>query len=117
MQPLDLSHAQVFQYPAGTAAATAARSLMSAAPLDLMKGLVKDTVDSTAAAVTASVAPESEKGSTLPSHSHTHAHIKAMAAERSFRNTGHAQVPISAPSDVDESKVAREWFVDDVEER
>jgi hypothetical protein len=117
MQPLDLSGAQVYQFPSThTVVHSFSKAVASA----------HKTVTSSAEAVTKATVGETTKGEAEPAGALPKAaapkSAKPAAAKdtpeqgRAFTNLP-AQSPLLAPRNYDESKISREWFVDIVVER
>ncbi|KAK3717680.1 hypothetical protein LTR37_005747 [Vermiconidia calcicola] len=122
MAPLDLSRAQVYQF---SATFTSDRSInfMAAAPQAIQQPLMaasKVAVQTSSAAREAVAGAEKDPQQPVghkkerPSN---RGDKKKVAKGRSFRNLDDSQTSIKAPSPVEESKVNREWFIDDVVER
>ena len=112
MTPLDVSHAQVFQY---TSATTTDRAInfMAAAPALAQQPLkMAEKVAVSAPAAAKEFVPALKKEAPHPP-----ADKHKAAKERAFKNLDGAKDSIKAPSTVMEAKVSRDWFVDDVVER
>jgi hypothetical protein len=115
MQPLDLSHAQVYQFPSthavvhsfSKAAASAQKVVRSGA-----EAVTKATVGETGGAKPAHALPEAA----APKSPKPAAAKDTPGQGKAFTNLP-TQSPLAAPRNYDESKISREWFVDIVVER
>ena len=101
MTPLDLSHAQVYQYTAGSQAATTIQTLM-AAPVNLVQDV--------AASAKEALPEAADKQDVKRENVRPSADKRSIAMERSFRNMDETQVALTASQSIDESSVSREWW-------
>lgn len=121
MTPLDLSKAPVFQFTQSAAVTDHAVNLMAAAapagaqqPLAMAQRVVSSTIAAAKEVVDGATKETMAQKKNVPEDP---AQRKKIAKERAFKNLGDAQKSITAASDVQESTISREWFVDDVVER
>jgi hypothetical protein len=115
MQPLDLSQAQVYQFPSTHAVVHSVSKAVASA---------QKVVASGAEAVTKATVGNTTKGGAKPALPKAAAPQSANpAAAKDTPGQGKAftnlptHSPLAAPRNYDESKISREWFVDIVVER
>lgn len=117
MQPLDLSTAQVYQFQQGSPTSTITSAVLSA-PTIANKAVtaVKKPVTTSTPKATAEKVVGNESAA-IPAPKTVTAGAKATAQSRVFTNLNPAQVALAAERKPDESKIAREWYVDHIVER
>jgi hypothetical protein len=118
MAPVDLSQAEIFQYTAAALVTDRTINLMAApAPAAVQQPLKAAASAVPSTAVAAKVAIGKEGPASKKKSPADPAERKKIAKERAVKNLGDGQKAITAAPDVQDSSVARDWFVDDVVER
>lgn len=116
MQPFDLTKAPVFQYtsaPAFSGILPSPQAFMQAAA-ETVKAPVTFAKQVASSAAAAKAVSNGE-----PSHRHSQASgsQQQIAADHALSDMKDAHKAVGPTESVDESKVSREWYVDDVVER
>jgi hypothetical protein len=118
MQPLDLSKAQVYQYPPTHAFSRfVSKSVHTAQKVVAHRAqtVTKATVGE-AKPQGAAKQPAAPEKAAAPASSKPAAPKDTPSSGKAFTSIP-AQHPLAAPKDIDESKISREWFVDIIVER